>query len=204
MTPIVLIPVKDLGAGKSRLRGILSEDERRCLNLRLLNSTLERATLFPGKGNSYVVTESWEVSRICGIFGIRPLLVPTHSGLNDGLHEGISMIRARKTEGVLILPVDLPLATADDCRLICQGFSAEEVVICPDRQGSGTNALLIPLDREFNFSFGVDSRRNHESVARRLGLRTRICANAAISVDLDEPEDFEKLAPFVVGEVALI
>lgn len=204
MTPIVLIPVKDLGAGKGRLRGILSEDERRCLNRRLLNKTLERTKLFPGSGNSYVVTESWEVGRICGIYGIRPLLVPALSGLNDGLLEGISMIRARTAEGVLILPVDLPLATADDCRLICQGFSAEEIVICPDRQGRGTNALLLPPDCEFNFSFGVDSRRNHEIAARRLGLRTRICANAAISFDLDEPEDFEKLAPFVVGEGALI
>lgn len=195
MKPILLIPVKDLRAGKSRLRGALSEEERRCLNLQLIHMTLQRANLFPGCGNSYVVTESPEVGRICGMYGIRPLLVPASSGLNGGLHAALSMIGARVHEGVLILPVDLPLATKDDCRLICQGGSTDEVVICPDRQGRGTNALVLPPDCGFSFSFGTDSRWEHEVSARRLGLKTRIVTNAAISFDLDEPEDLAILAP---------
>ena len=69
-----------------------------------------------------------------------------------------------------------------------------EVVIVPDRHGTGTNALLLTPPDVIEPSFGDDSRARHERLAQEAGATVRVAEIASLMLDVDTPEDLDALA----------
>jgi 2-phospho-L-lactate guanylyltransferase len=71
-------------------------------------------------------------------------------------------------------------------------------VLAPDRHGTGTNALLLRCDPAadgpaFRFHFGPDSYARHVDEAHRLGLDVVTAITAGTALDLDTPEDLDRV-----------
>ena len=73
---------------------------------------------------------------------------------------------------------------------------AGEIGIAPDRHGTGTNALSLPLPQAagFAFAFGADSFARHHDEAERLGLTIEVIHSHGLARDIDEPPDLADAA----------
>lgn len=78
--------------------------------------------------------------------------------------------------------------------------SGREVVIVPDRHGSGTNGLLLIPPDAIDPSFGPDSRARHEQLADAAGASRRIEKPASLLLDIDTGEDLAVLRERLTGE----
>jgi 2-phospho-L-lactate/phosphoenolpyruvate guanylyltransferase len=77
---------------------------------------------------------------------------------------------------------------------------AAEVVIVPDRHGTGTNGLLLAPPNAIDPSFGPDSCARHEQLARSAGVTCRIERLPSLLLDVDTGDDLDALRQRLVGE----
>lgn len=96
-------------------------------------------------------------------------------------------------------PLDARTPAADSAAR-AGSASAPEVVIVPDRHGSGTNGLLLVPPDAISPSFGPGSRARHEQLARDAGAVWRIEQPASLLLDVDTGEDLAVLRERLAGE----
>jgi len=127
-------------------------------------------------------------------YGARTVLEDGAPELNVALTRATIVAKTYATQGVLILPADLPLISSDDIRcLIEKAKDPPVVVIAPDRSYQGTNALLVCPAGLIPYEFGENSFDNHCSRAKEAGARLEVCELPSLTLDLDVPEDLEML-----------
>jgi 2-phospho-L-lactate/phosphoenolpyruvate guanylyltransferase len=141
-------------------------------------------------------------------------------GLNGALTQVAAATVGQGVWGLLVLPGDLPHLTVasidallnlgqcghrywgSGCRSSTRGHASpaakhacgQAMVIASDRDGRGTNALLLSPPDLISFSFGPDSFRRHLAAARALGLDPLVYHSPALALDLDTPDDLDRLA----------
>jgi 2-phospho-L-lactate guanylyltransferase len=100
-----------------------------------------------------------------------------------------------QADRVIIIHGDLPLVTSQDLELLAAAPEGE-IAIAPDRHGTGTNAISLPLPaaKGFSFAFGPDSFALHNAEAGRLGLKIEEIHSPGLSRDVDEPDDLPDAA----------
>jgi 2-phospho-L-lactate guanylyltransferase len=120
---------------------------------------------------------------------------PDWIGLNGALELGRTWAIANGFDAMLVLPGDLPAIDAQEIARLAE--SSATVTIAPDRHRAGTNALLLRLGpdagRRFAFAFGDDSYQQHTDEARRLGVRLEHLHLRGVELDLDTPDDWQRL-----------
>ena len=200
MTIWAIVPIKPLRRGKSRLAGTLSEDERTQLNKLLLEHTLAILAGIKEIEQVLVVSRDPSALSLARENGARTLQEDGSPQLNTALTRATLVAQGYATEGVLVLPADLPLLAREDIlTMIEQATHPPVVVIAPDRHQEGTNALLISPAGLIDYDFGPGSFRRHSERALHAGAHLEICTLQSIALDLDLPEDlillngFEKL-----------
>ena len=109
MTLWAIVPVKPLRRGKSRLAGTLNEDERTQLNRALLQHSLETLSGVPGVNEVLVVSRDPNALAIAREHGARTVQEDGTPHLNTALKRATVVAQVYATQGVLILPADLPL-----------------------------------------------------------------------------------------------
>lgn len=190
MTCWAIIPAKPPGNGKNRLSPALDEAAR---------SELVRAML------GHVVTAveaARNVDTVCligpsrhGLPETLPLLDDPGTGLNAAIASGFDeAVRADATR-VLIIHGDLPQLSTQDVELLAAAAPGS-LAIAPDRHGTGTNALSLPLPEaeNFTFAFGPDSFARHCIEAGRLELSVETIHSHGLAYDIDEPDDLPDAA----------
>lgn len=195
-----IVPIKPLRRGKSRLSKILSEKERSQLNHYLFIHTLEVLKQVDAISDILVVSRDSNVLTESRDLGIRTVTENGTPELNHALRRASLFSMAFSTEGVLIVPADLPLLTPEDVvDFLNHRTSPPMTVIAPDRRRQGTNMLLLDPADLLNFSFGQDSFNTHCALANSRGADVIVVENEHIALDLDIPEDYEllKLKEFV-------
>lgn len=189
-----IIPVKPLRRGKTRLAGVLSEDEREILNLSLIGHTLDVLTKIEEIEQILVISSDTAVLALAREKGARTVMEDGNPGLNTALHRATMVAQMYAVQGVLILPSDLPLLSVDDVQKLVQSADkAPVVVIAPDRRREGTNALLITPTGLISYQFGENSFEKHCMQARKFNLPLKIIESETLGLDLDFPEDLEQL-----------
>lgn len=192
MTLWAIVPVKPLRRGKSRLAGVLDEDERTQLNRALLQHSLETLSGVPGVNEVLVVSRDPNALAIAREHGARTVQEDGTPHLNTALKRATVVAQVYATQGVLILPADLPLVTREDIQaLLDRAVKPPVVVIAPDRHGKGTNALVIAPAGLIEYDFGENSFQRHCERAKQAGARLEVVELPSLGLDLDEPEDFE-------------
>ncbi|KHK91351.1 2-phospho-L-lactate guanylyltransferase [Novosphingobium malaysiense] len=182
-----LIPIKASGQGKSRLADKLSEPERDALVDAMLHHVVNAA----GKATKLARTILVGPSRH-GLDADIPLIGDRGYGLNDALENALGEIACAKErpDRLIVIAADLPCVTSLDLDLLAEA-PAKAVAIAPDRHGTGTNALSLPLPEAagFRFYYGTDSAAHHREEAERLGLNVETILSAGLEKDIDEPSD---------------
>jgi 2-phospho-L-lactate guanylyltransferase len=191
--PWLLLPVKSLRNGKSRLAGVFDDAERAELNRFLLGHMLDIAAEFPGLPQTVVISDGDDTLSIAREKGAHPLRHFGVRGLNPAVTKGVADIRSRGARQILVLPADLPLVGAGDLREFVSRGSRRSVVLCRDRRLAGTNAILLPSWASMRFCFGVLSYARHRHEISRCGLVLRLHDNRRIAADLDVPSDLDIL-----------
>jgi 2-phospho-L-lactate guanylyltransferase len=194
MTIWAIVPVKPLRLGKSRLAGVLSDAERAVLNRMFLEQTLDILRSTPTVTQTLVVSRDPAALAIAREFGARTVLEDGTPNLNSALTRATLLARNYATQGVLVLPADLPILTKNDLLLFFEAVRpAPCMVITPDRHEDGTNALLMAPGGLVPYTFGPGSFQKHCELAQKVGARLEIVRNERIELDLDTPADLALL-----------
>jgi len=189
----VVLPVRGIGRGKSRLAAALDAAERSRLNRLLLLNTLRVLDRWlGGLQRCVVVSPCPRTLRLAQRAGAVAQAQPRPcAGLNPAIAHAVgALVRAGRSR-VLVLPCDLPLlSTAALTRFCSSSPAGVRMVIAPDRAGTGTNALLLlHASARFAFSFGPDSFVLHKDAARARGWAFHVCEAPELAFDLDTPRD---------------
>ena len=108
----VIIPVKSLAQAKRRLSPVLSSAMRRRLVLTMLEDVLSVVSDVSAISDIIVVTPDAEVAALAADHGAQVLREEGQGGLNSALVSGLALARSQGAERALVLPADVPLATA--------------------------------------------------------------------------------------------
>lgn len=190
-----ILPVKPLNQGKTRLAGVLSEDERFVLNTTMLGNTLNALQQAKGVDQILVVSRDPEVLSVSRNFGVRTLQEESHSNLNHAVTLGVRFAVACLADRVMIMPADIPLLEAKFVQeLTARLTGVNQMIIVPDRREDGTNGLLLNPPDALDFQFGTGSFHRHILQAQLHGLQIEIVRIPALGLDLDLPEDLDFLS----------
>ncbi len=112
--------------------------------------------------------------------------------LNTALQRATVVARQYTLRGVLILPADLPLLERAHIETILQHDPGPPaVIIVPDRNRRGTNALLVVPPGLLDYQFGRNSFKRHCVQARKKGAQVVEVQIPSLALDLDLPEDLD-------------
>ncbi len=189
-----IVPVKPLRRGKSRLAGVLSEDERALLNYSMLNNTLKVLKEVPEIEATLVISRDPSALSLARANKARTVQEDGSPELNTAIRRATIVVQAYAAQGVLILPADLPLISSADLAVFLSHIGKPpEMVIAPDRRDDGTNALFLSPPGLIEYSYGPGSFLRHLHQAEMFGIRHTVCRLPAFGLDLDIPEDLEML-----------
>ena len=194
MTIWAIVPVKPLRRGKSRLAGILSEEQRTRLNRYLLVHTLTILNQIPEIEHTLVVSRDPAALALTRSMGGRTVLENGTPHVNTALQRATIAAQSQGARAVLILPADLPLVDQSDLKaLISQGQIPPVVVIAPDRRLDGTNCLFVNPAGLIQYCYGPGSFERHGARITESGATLEIMRSEHFGLDLDLPEDLEMI-----------
>lgn len=194
MTIWAIVPVKPLQRAKSRLAKVLNRDERASLSRQLLEHTLRTLADVSQVERTLVISRDSEVLSIARGLGARTVAEWGNPQLDKALVRASLVARGYGVSAVLVLPADLPLLSRLDIeKLLSLSGNPPEVVLAPDRRGTGTNAILSSPPGLIDYDFGPDSFQQHVEKATAAGARVEICHLPSLELDLDVPDDLEVL-----------
>jgi 2-phospho-L-lactate guanylyltransferase len=192
MTIWAIVPVKPLRRGKSRLAGLLSEEQRARLNRYLLEHTLTILNQISNIEHTLVVSRDPAALALTRSMGGRTVMEDGAPQFNTALKRATIVAQAQGARAVLILPADLPLVESSDLEaLLSQGQNPPVVVISPDRRLDGTNGLFINPAGLIEYGYGPGSFQRHCLRANQAGSSLVVINSERIGLDLDLPEDLE-------------
>jgi 2-phospho-L-lactate guanylyltransferase len=185
-----LVPVKALRHSKSRLRPLLSDGQRQALVMAMLEDVLCLLTGVPAIASTAVVSPDADVLAFARRLGAQPIQEPPRTrGLNAALTFASDVLSRQGAGGLLVLPVDVPLATAADIQAVLDAARANpSIVLCPSRSG-GTSALALRPPGLIPFRFGYRSSAAHQREARARGLTLTLLPLPSLAIDIDRPQD---------------
>jgi 2-phospho-L-lactate guanylyltransferase len=192
MTIWAIVPVKPLRRGKSRLAGLLSEEQRTRLNRYLLEHTLTILKEIPEIEQTLVVSRDPAALALTRSMGGRTVLEDGAPQFNTAIKRATIVAQAQGARSVLILPADLPLVEPADLKaFLSQGITPPVVVIAPDRRLDGTNGLFVNPAGLIDYGYGPGSFQRHSMRACEAGARLEVVHSDRFGLDLDLPEDLE-------------
>ena len=194
MSVWLVLPMKSLLDGKSRLAPALNLDQRRALLERMFKHTLDTAAKYPGLDRTMVVSGCAETRSRAEALGAQVLEEESGAGLNGGLRQAQHALRRHGASHMMVVHCDLPRLEENDLRKLAQAADSNRIAIAPDRLRQGTNGLGMDVSLEFRFFFGADSYALHREEAKRLGLQAQIVESVGLGFDVDQPEHLADLA----------
>jgi 2-phospho-L-lactate guanylyltransferase len=192
MKTLAILPVKSFAAAKERLAESLGAGSRQALAQAMFADVLGSLRRTPGLDGIAVVTSDRAAEAAARADRVLVLADPAQAGQSEATLIGIRHALANGYDRVLLIPGDTPLVQPDDvAALVAAG---DEVVIVPDRHGTGTNALVLSPPDAIEPSFGPDSLARHVAAAEAAGVSHHVEEIATLALDVDTPADLAELA----------
>lgn len=185
--PLVVVPLRSPGDGKTRLAPALDRPTRARLAAAMLTDVV---TAVRGAGLSVVVAAGGPAAvHAAAAIGVEVVEDPPDvRSLDDVIAH--AQRRLSGTGGLLVVQGDLPLLTSEDVRAVCE--DAAPVVLAPTDDG-GTSALLRRPADVMDTAFGPGSADAHARLARAAGVSPRIVHRAGLALDVDVLADLRSL-----------
>lgn len=186
----IIMPVKPLLRAKSRLSAVLTPTQREKLAMTLFERNLQLLKDLPEVAGILVVSRDTKVLAIARDYGVTTVQESGQPELNPALQRATDFLKTLNAKSVLILPTDLPLLSAEDVHnIVEEGSYSGTIVIAPDREKEGTNALLVNPPGAITYHYGPSSFARHRAAAELEGLTVKIYESSRVAIDIDTPED---------------
>ena len=153
-----MIPVKRLGAAKTRLRGAVPDARHRDLALAMLCDTAAAVLACPAVTGLLVVTDDRDAAAAAAALGARPVPDLPDGGLNDALRHGADVVAGLGRDRA-VLTGDLPALRPEDLGRALGRVRGRSYV--PDAAGTGTVLLAAPAGVPLDPRFGMESAAAH-------------------------------------------
>jgi len=189
----VVVPIKALDHAKQRQAPFLSPDERAGLVQAMASDVLAAVRAATPAENLFVCCGDRSGAELGRQVGANVLL-DEQPGL--GLNRVIEQVAQRLGETgwsrLLVVHADLAALAAEDVR-VAGMFDRDELLLVADHNGTGSNLLGWGLHTAFAARYGEDSYQRHRTLAAQLGLRIRSPDLPWATLDMDHPEDLQRL-----------
>ena len=190
MKLVALLPVKPFHLAKSRLRDVLSAEERKQFVRDGLIHTLDVLKEVPEVWRILVISADplvWEIALKHEVNVYEELDVP---GLNESIACGQCWALEHEADTVMILPIDLPNLNAECLRSKMMKLDVETgMVIVPDRHLQGTNFMMCAPPDLIRTAYGEGSFEKHCALAKQAGVEPVVIYCDDLALDIDTPED---------------
>ena len=173
MRTCAVLPVKRFDDAKQRLDKTLNAGTRRALAEAMVSDVLHALRRAQRIDKVIVVTGENGAEALARAYDAESI-PDDDRGHSHAARAGVDWAMERDYERVLLVPGDCPTLDPRELdELVAGAMSAPDVVIVPDRHGTGTNALLLAPPDAIAPSFGPGSRERHEQAAGASGARWR-------------------------------
>ncbi|HXC89081.1 MAG TPA: 2-phospho-L-lactate guanylyltransferase [Stellaceae bacterium] len=190
-----VVPVKERDRAKERLAPLLSPALRQELVLAMLEDVLAALGAAAGLAGLMVVTLDPGARRIARGFRARIVEDGARDGHTGAVTAAAGLLAAEGRAGMLTVPGDIPLVTADEVdRVVAAHRAAPSFTIVPSHDEGGSNAILLSPPDAVPLRFGVDSFFPHLRAAEAQGIRPTVVRLPGIALDIDNPEDLAAFA----------
>jgi 2-phospho-L-lactate guanylyltransferase len=190
-----LVPVKEWPLAKRRLGPSVDPALRRRLFMAMVEDVFAALARSHALSGFATVTVDSAVQAAARQHG--GLVVERHAqrGHNAAVRSGVAFLVERGAEGVLTLPMDVPLTEPTDVDGLIEVHLGAHVhlTIVPAHDLRGTNAMLTTPPGCIEPAFGQMSARRHMSAARAAGARAQIVHNPHLGLDIDRAADLGRL-----------
>ncbi|MCB1414697.1 MAG: 2-phospho-L-lactate guanylyltransferase [Xanthobacteraceae bacterium] len=183
-----VVPVKAFSHAKRRLAPVLSEAERAALVRTMLVDVLTALHATSRLAGILVVTSDPQAARTAALCDAQVVDDNEADGLNGAVRRGLDILDASKA-GALVVPADIPFATASDYSAVLDLLTHYPVVLAPASSDGGTNALALRQAGSLKPCFGEDSFNVHRAQAARAGLAVGIARSEGLGHDIDRIDD---------------
>jgi 2-phospho-L-lactate guanylyltransferase len=183
-----VVPVKRLGLAKQRLAPVLSRSERAELARTMLHDVLTTLCATPQLAGIIVVSGDPAVAKLATLFDARVVGDVMESGVTAAVLQGLRTSDPSST-GALVIPADVPFATAADLQAVIAELGHFPIVLAPALSDGGTNTLAMRRPDLIAPSFGDDSFARHQALARDAGFGCGIVRTEGLGRDIDYPRD---------------
>ncbi|HUC69786.1 MAG TPA: 2-phospho-L-lactate guanylyltransferase [Stellaceae bacterium] len=185
-----VVPVKERDRAKERLAPLLPADTRQALALAMLEDVLSALAAVEGLAGLVVVTVDLAARRLALRYGARVVEDGARDGHTGAVTAAARLLAAEGHGGMLTLPGDIPLVTADEIgQVVVAHRPAPSFTIVPSHDEGGSNAVLLSPPDAVPLRFGVDSFFPHLRAAEAQGIRPTVLRLSGIALDIDNPED---------------
>jgi 2-phospho-L-lactate/phosphoenolpyruvate guanylyltransferase len=190
-----ILPVKSFDTAKQRLGEALGAGSRSALAAAMFAdvlSALEHSSLLKA---IMVVSGDSNVRDIVAGRDVILIEDPAEKGQSNAARAGLARATALGLDRAALVPSDCPLLDPGELEeLFVKAAGGIDVVVVPDRHGTGTNALVVDPGGPFEPQFGPDSRGRHIEQAERRGLAFAIEQPESLTLDVDTGDDLVALA----------
>ncbi|MFA5505553.1 MAG: 2-phospho-L-lactate guanylyltransferase [Vulcanimicrobiota bacterium] len=181
-----LLPFKGLKAAKSRWSGL--GVRREGLVIKILQQNLQTVASVAGWERLFLVTPD---PAAVAEFATYQCLTVAGRGLNQDLSQAREMLSDER--GLTVLLPDLPLLQAQDIETLLEMTREHSIVLCPDHQDFGTNALALADPSALDFLFEGASFDRHQKACLERRKEFFVLRSEGLSRDCDSLEDLENL-----------
>jgi 2-phospho-L-lactate/phosphoenolpyruvate guanylyltransferase len=197
MRTAAILPVKRFARAKQRLGESVEDPLRRELAEAMVADVLLALAHTDSIERTIVVTGEHSVAASARERGAIVIEDHEEHGQPAAATLGVHRALAEGIERVLCVPGDCPtLDPAELNALLAVGSDsggASEVVVVPDRHGTGTNGLLLAPPDAISPSFGAGSCERHRALAHAAGVACRVERVPSLLLDIDTGADLDVL-----------
>jgi 2-phospho-L-lactate/phosphoenolpyruvate guanylyltransferase len=218
-----ILPVKRFSQAKQRLGESVADALRADLARAMVGDVLVALKAAASIERTIVVTREDAVARAAAYLGASVVADGAEQGQSAAVALGVRSALDAGFGRVLCIPGDCPALDAAELDVLLASAPVEpvadgepatdgrpaadgqpdldtQVVIVPDRHGTGTNGLLLTPPDAIAPSFGPDSRARHQALARDAGASCRVESVASLLLDIDTGADLAVLRERLAGE----
>ncbi|HEV2975532.1 MAG TPA: 2-phospho-L-lactate guanylyltransferase [Solirubrobacteraceae bacterium] len=198
MRTAAILPVKRFAAAKSRLGASGVADELRARLARaMVADVLDALAGAERIEHTIVVTNEQSVHDAVLAHGATLVADAADAGQSAAVAHGVARALGDGFERALCIPGDCPTLDAAELDELLAAADARaaaaEVVIVPDRHGTGTNGLLLTPPNAIASSFGPASCKRHRALALAAGARCEVERPSSLLLDVDTGDDLAAL-----------
>jgi 2-phospho-L-lactate guanylyltransferase len=229
MRTAAILPVKRFSEAKQRLGQSVADPLRRDLARAMVGDVLSALRDCAAIERTIVVTCEESVAAAARYLGAIVVPDTAEDGQSAAVALGIGRAVAEGFARVLCIPGDCPALDPGEVAALLESQPSSpaqvpappepqpsspaqasapepllagplEVVVVPDRHGTGTNGLLLTPPGAIHPSFGPDSCERHIGLAREAGVACRVERVPSLLLDIDTGEDLAELRERLAGQ----